>query len=350
MSANPHANSTEGSTRQLVVFSLGAEEYALPITRPGDHPLHRAARRRVRRGVDPRRHRPARQDHPDLRPRRQAGPRARRPTAERRSSSSRPGGHRRRHRRRGRGGHHGHDAQLEDVPQRAPRPSRRSPRSTTAWSSCSTRPGSSAGSRSQRLPDVHGTGRPRVVVADDSRLMRRMLVDALGARASRSSASPRTATRRSSSAAAPAGRADARPAHAGPRRPRRAAGALRDGKAGRSRSSWSPPSPPPTAPAPSTRSPRARSTSSPSRRSARHGRRSPPSSAGRWTRPRTRPPRAVRRPRAGRPRSPGARAATAARRAPAAPSLVIACSTGGPQGPRRADARSCPAAARRGHR
>jgi len=32
MSATPLANSTAGSSRQLVVFSLGDEEYALPIT------------------------------------------------------------------------------------------------------------------------------------------------------------------------------------------------------------------------------------------------------------------------------------------------------------------------------
>ena len=44
--------------------------------RARDHPLHRAPLHRLRRAVDPRRHRPARQDHPDLRPRRPHGPRA----------------------------------------------------------------------------------------------------------------------------------------------------------------------------------------------------------------------------------------------------------------------------------
>src|SRR5215470_7802732 len=41
------------------------------------------------------------------------------------------------------------------------------------------RRGSSPAPRSQQPPDVNGTGRPRVVVADDSSFMRRLLASAL---------------------------------------------------------------------------------------------------------------------------------------------------------------------------
>ena len=58
--------------------------------RPRDHPFHRAALGRLRRAVDPRRHRPARQDHPDLRPRRRASGSPSPTPSPARSSSSRP--------------------------------------------------------------------------------------------------------------------------------------------------------------------------------------------------------------------------------------------------------------------
>ena len=110
------------TSQQLVVFSLGSEEYAPPDRRgPRDHPLHRAALRRLRRAVDPRRHRPARQDHPDLRPRRPHGPRRRRRRARQdrhRRDRHRPG---RRHRRRRRGGPDRHRA-TSSRPSRPPTP------------------------------------------------------------------------------------------------------------------------------------------------------------------------------------------------------------------------------------
>ena len=100
------ATMPDTTPKQLVVFSLGSEEYALPIgVGARDHPLHRAALGRLRGAVDPRRDRPARQDHPDLRPRRPHGRRAR-PTPSRGKiviveSGAAPG---RRDRRRGRRG------------------------------------------------------------------------------------------------------------------------------------------------------------------------------------------------------------------------------------------------------
>ena len=63
----------ETTSHQLVVFSLGSEEYALPIG--AVHEIIRFSEPRSVASdvaVDPRRHRPARQDHPDLRPRRRA--------------------------------------------------------------------------------------------------------------------------------------------------------------------------------------------------------------------------------------------------------------------------------------
>ena len=58
------------TSQQLVVFWLGCRGVRPPDRRrPRDHPLHRAPHRRFRADVDPRRHRPPRQDHPDLRPR-----------------------------------------------------------------------------------------------------------------------------------------------------------------------------------------------------------------------------------------------------------------------------------------
>jgi purine-binding chemotaxis protein CheW len=61
------------TSQQLVVFSLGARSTrsrSAPSTRSSASP---SPRRRVRRRLDPRRDRPARQDHPDLRPRRPHG-------------------------------------------------------------------------------------------------------------------------------------------------------------------------------------------------------------------------------------------------------------------------------------
>ena len=69
-----------------------------------DHPLLRAALGRLRGGLDPRRDRAPRQDHPDLRPRRPARPGGDRHGAGQdrdRRDRRRPG---RRHGRRGRGG------------------------------------------------------------------------------------------------------------------------------------------------------------------------------------------------------------------------------------------------------
>ena len=67
--------STSETTRQLVIFSLGAEEYALPITQVQEIIRYTEPRSVAsRRGLDPRRHQPARQDRPGLRPRAAAGP------------------------------------------------------------------------------------------------------------------------------------------------------------------------------------------------------------------------------------------------------------------------------------
>ena len=63
----------EATHRQLVVFSLGEEEYALPITQVQEIIRYTEPRAVAsRRGLDPRRHLAARQDHPGLRPRRRA--------------------------------------------------------------------------------------------------------------------------------------------------------------------------------------------------------------------------------------------------------------------------------------
>ena len=62
--------SEEATTRQLVVFSLGDEEYALPIADVHEiirYTEPRSVASSVRLG--PRRHQPARQDRPRLRPR-----------------------------------------------------------------------------------------------------------------------------------------------------------------------------------------------------------------------------------------------------------------------------------------
>ena len=109
----------------------------------------------------------------------------------------------------------------------------------------------------------------RVVVADDSRLMRRILADALGRQGF-----DVVATAADGDEALAACREhrpdahDARPAHARHGRPRRAPRAARRAGPSRCRSSSSPPSPPPTAPAPSTRWPRAPSSWWPSPASA----------------------------------------------------------------------------------
>ena len=111
-----------------------SEEYALPIgVGPRDHPLLRASLGRLRRAVDSRRHRPARQDHPDLRPRLAHRHRRRRRRVRQdrhRRDRHRPGRRRRRRRRRG-PDRHGRAARGRPD-RRHRRRSSRSPRSATA--------------------------------------------------------------------------------------------------------------------------------------------------------------------------------------------------------------------------
>ena len=65
--------STAETTRQLVIFSLGSEEYALPITRVQEIIRYTEPRmRRVANALDPRRHQPPRQDRARVRPGRAA--------------------------------------------------------------------------------------------------------------------------------------------------------------------------------------------------------------------------------------------------------------------------------------
>ena len=76
-----HPCPTSSTSQQLVVFSprRGGVRPA-DRGRARDHPLHGAPLRRLRGRVDPRRDRPARQDHPDLRP---GGPRSSSPARAR---------------------------------------------------------------------------------------------------------------------------------------------------------------------------------------------------------------------------------------------------------------------------
>ena len=118
--------STAETTRQLVIFSLGSEEYALPITRVQEIIRYTEPRmRRVADAVDPRRHQPPRQDRARVRPGRAARPAS--SSARRRQDRHRrdPDRHRRRHRRRRRGGHDGRGRPARGRPDRRRRLRRR---------------------------------------------------------------------------------------------------------------------------------------------------------------------------------------------------------------------------------
>ena len=335
------------TSQQLVVFSLGSEEYALPI----------GAVHEIIRYTEPR---SVASDVPwirgviglrgkiipiyDLAARIGLARRRRRVRQDRhRRDRHRPG---RRRRRRRRGGPDRHDRAARGRPDRRQRRrSSRSPRSSDRLVILLNPEGLFARAARRRARRgvarcQHG-GRRSTTERAARRRRRRLAADAphpvRRARASGLRRRRHRGRRRRGAGRlqrAPARRADARPAHARPRRPRRAARAARRQGRAASRSSWSRPSPPPTAPAPSTRWPRARSTSSPSPRSASRWRASPPSSAARST---TRPHsgKRVRRPRRAAPplaRPPGARrgrAGAAAR--PATKLVVIASSTGGPK-------------------
>ena len=209
---------SDTTPKQLVVFSLGEEEYALPITTVQEI-IHYTEPRAVASDatVDPRRDLPARQDHPGLRPRRPPRRRCRG--------------------RRARGKivivETGtvaagvivddveevltvDDEQLEDVPP----PSRES---IDAIAKIDDRlivlldldglfgrgpPTELAAQRGDRVAtdgpavsSVLARSKPRIVVADDSALHAPAAPDALGRRASTSSATAATATRRSRCAA-----------------------------------------------------------------------------------------------------------------------------------------------------
>ena len=82
--------SDEIQARQLVVFTLGAEQYALPIEQVHEIIRYDEPRSVASGRVGARRDQPARADHPRLRPRR--SPRHRPPSrpTSRTSSSSNP--------------------------------------------------------------------------------------------------------------------------------------------------------------------------------------------------------------------------------------------------------------------
>ena len=70
-----HAQRFHHAARRLLARRGGVRAADHP--RPGDHPLHRASRRRVADALGQGRHQPARQDRPGLRPRVATGPQGR---------------------------------------------------------------------------------------------------------------------------------------------------------------------------------------------------------------------------------------------------------------------------------